>query len=118
MNVQDITSADWSLAITKQGAIVDDLADINQCIYIILTTDRGSDPLRPLFGNNILRYVDKPLNSAIPNIIREIVEAIRLWEPRVNITKIKHTLVDNEKLQFSIEWKTVSASTGTTILTL
>lgn len=118
MNVQEITAQDWSLALAEQGSIVTELADINQCVYIILTTDKGSDPLRPLFGSNIFRYVDKPTSVAIPNIIREIIDSIRLWEQRVNITKIRHQLVDGSHITFTVEWETVAQLTGTTTLTI
>ena len=118
MNVQDITAQDWSLSLAQQGEIVTELSDINQCIYIILTTDRGSDPLRPLFGSNIFRYVDKPVNVAIPNIIREIVDGIRLWETRVSVTKISHKQVDVSHITFTVEWETVSKQAGTTTITI
>ena len=54
--LDDITSADWSLTLDANspsgssgsgiGNVVQGIADINQCIGIILATPPGSDPLR------------------------------------------------------------------------
>lgn len=49
---------------------------INQCIAIILTTRKGSVPLRPTFGSEIYKYVDYPVNEAIPNITRETIDSV------------------------------------------
>jgi hypothetical protein len=95
ITLSDITSADWSLAVDQPGipgsglgSVVQGIADVNQCIRIILTTPQGSDPLRPTFGANIWQYVDYPINSAIPAIVREITQAITLWEPRVTVISV------------------------------
>ncbi len=84
----DITSADWSLKLGAIGAIVQGINDIDQCIAIILTTPRGSDPLRPTFGADLWRYIDNPINVAIPSIVREVSAAIAMWEPRVTLQSV------------------------------
>src|ERR1700722_16301764 len=88
----DIISADWSLELDTSGEpgsgvgnVVQGLADVNQCIQIILTTPRGSDPLKPTFGADVWRYIDAPINAAIPAIVREVTEAVTRWEPRVKV---------------------------------
>jgi phage baseplate assembly protein W len=92
----DISSADWSLALDGPGApgsgfgqVVQGTADVDQCIRIILTTPKGSDPLRPTFGADIWQYIDYPINAAIPAIVREVTQAITVWEPRVTLTGVK-----------------------------
>src|ERR1700685_306103 len=98
ITLADITSADWSLALDQPampgsglGGVVQGVADVNQCIEIILTTPQGSDPLRPTFGANLWRYIDAPINTALPAIVREVTEAITRWEPRVTIIGISAT---------------------------
>jgi phage baseplate assembly protein W len=93
--LDDIVSADWSLALDTPGLpgsgignVVQGLADVNQCIRIILTTPKGSDPLRPTFGADVWRYIDSPLNSAVAAIVREVTEAIMRWEPRVTVVSV------------------------------
>ena len=114
----NITSADWSLALDQQGApgsgigsVVQGVADVNQCIQIILNTPKGSDPLRPTFGGDVWRYIDSPINAAIPAIVREVTEAILRWEPRVTVVSISVTPVTGTdtqagaRLSIAVTWK-------------
>lgn len=112
--LQDIKSKDWSLSLAEQGAVVEGFADIQQCVYIILVTMKGTDPLRPDFGCGIYEYIDKPLNIAIPNMKREILFAIQKYEPRVKIISILHA-VEDAHLTFSITWEYANI-TQTTIV--
>lgn len=112
--LQDITSKDWSLSIAEQGAVVQSLSDIQQCIYIILVTQKGTDPLRPDFGCGIYEYIDKPVNIAVPNMKREILAAIQKYEKRVQIIRILHS-VEDAHLTFSIEWKFADTTQTTTV---
>jgi uncharacterized protein len=88
VTLADITSADWSLKLGAIGQVVQGLADVDQCIAIILTTPKGSDPLRPTFGADIWRYIDYPANTAIPAIVNELTQAITRWEPRVKLLTV------------------------------
>jgi len=98
VTLADITSADWSLMLdgtaavdglpTGIGNVVQGVDDVAQCIGIILTTPKGSDYLRPTFGADIWQYIDFPLPAAIPQIVRELYDAISLWEPRVKLISI------------------------------
>jgi phage baseplate assembly protein W len=124
ITLADIISVDWSLALDTPGVpgsglgnVVQGLADVNQCITIILTTPKGSDPLRPTFGADIWRYIDAPIDTAIPAIVREVTEAILRWEPRVTVVSVSAAPVlgvDTQAgahLAISVTWKlTLSAS--------
>src|SRR5579859_6459693 len=114
----NIISADWSLALDASGepgsgigSVVQGLSDVNQCIQIILTTPKGSDPLRPTFGADVWRYIDAPINTAIPAIVREVTEAILRWEPRVTLVSINVTPVlggdaqAGAHLNISVTWR-------------
>jgi Bacteriophage baseplate protein W len=118
ITLADITSADWSLALDQPampgsglGGVVQGVADVNQCIQIILTTPQGSDPLRPTFGADLWQYIDYPINSAIPAIVREITQAITLWEPRVTLLSVTATPVvdgttqSGAHLDIAITWQ-------------
>ena len=91
-NTANLKTKNWSMSVNQPGEVLTDLDSINQCIYIILTTIKGSDPYNPLFGCGIFLYIDQPINIAIPNMIREIGNAITLFEPRATITKIEYQL--------------------------
>jgi phage baseplate assembly protein W len=101
--IDDIKSVDWQPKLGEIGAVVENIGDINQCIRIILTTPKGSDPHRPEFGSDIYKYIDYPVNEAIPNIIREAIDAINTWEPRVEIKSIKAE-IDVANVMLKIEW--------------
>lgn len=88
VTLADITSADWSLALGTIGEVVQGIADVEQCLGIIVTTPRGSDPLRPTFGANIWRYIDFPISLALPAIVSELTSAITMWEPRVTLVSV------------------------------
>lgn len=103
---KNLPAADWSMSLTEPGKIVEGLDDIAQCIVIITTTEKGSDPLRPTFGCNILRYLDKPVTVAGPSIVKEIIEGVRAWEKRAKITFITYQ-IEESNIIFSINWELV-----------
>jgi phage baseplate assembly protein W len=112
--VSNIKSQNWSLSIETQGEIVTDIQDINQCIYIIITTIKGSDPLRPDFGCGLWEHIDKPASVAVPNIIREIGKAIATFEPRAEVQKITFEL-NEAQVTFSIYWTSSFGNSVTAI---
>ncbi len=80
----------WQLAGTaNSGNIVADVADIHQCIHYIVITRLGTDVLRPQFGCDYHRYIDTPEDIFKPNAVREVVLALKLWEPRIDVDSVK-----------------------------
>ena len=117
ITLDDIQSADWSLELDANsvtgkpgsgiGSVVQGLGDINQCIGIILATPFGSDPLRPTFACDLWRWIDAPITVARPHLVREIVEAITKWEPRVRVLSVVINLVGGtlSNLMITITWQ-------------
>ncbi|ADJ61738.1 hypothetical protein G5B88_01050 [Herbaspirillum seropedicae] len=105
------------LANDRLGQLVVDAADIEQCIRIILSTPRGSDPHRPLFGSELHLYLDHPVNSARPHIVREAVNALREWEPRIAVLKVSVDLIELAQLQCSVQWQLAGSLDGERQLT-
>jgi uncharacterized protein len=117
ITLADITSADWSLSLDSStpteasgsgiGNVVQGIADINQCIGIILSTPPGSDPLRPTFACDLWRLLDAPITVARPALVRDIVEAITKWEPRVRVLSVVVNLVNGtvSNLLIVITWQ-------------
>jgi len=130
ITLNEVRSADWSLALERRGGIgqvVEGIDDVSQCIEIILTTPKGSDPLRPTFGADLWQFIDYPINAAIPAIVRELTEAITLWEPRVKLIAIKAGVVRDgaqagAQLLISITWELklggAAAPAQTTVVTI
>ena len=108
----------WQLALGSDGlhhGVAQQLGDISQCIRIILTTPRGSDPLRPDFGCDALNYLDMPLPTARPHLVREIRAALA-WEPRIRVEAVSIEQGDAPVVQSGghavarITWSTVDLS--------
>jgi phage baseplate assembly protein W len=115
ITLNNIKSSDWSLSLAGQGQIVEELADIGQCILIIATSQKRSDPMRPEFGCDILQWLDKPVNQMVAGLVKEVAEAVSIWETRAIITRIRPT-VAGENVTVSIEWKTATGLTGETVV--
>jgi len=104
--VSAIRSRDFSRELGAFGQVEENVADIEQCIRIILQSPKGSRPHEPLFGCDAWKYLDRPMGEAIPQIIREVAEAVEMWEPRVTLESIG---IDTENaaaghLLLSIVW--------------
>jgi phage baseplate assembly protein W len=105
------------LAAERLGAVVTDADDIGQCIRTILSTPKGSSPHRPTFGSDVHLYVDYPVNSARPHIVREVVDALRNWEPRIDVVKVRVDLVDLAQLACKVQWQYAAAASDGTFVT-
>ena len=117
--LNEITYIDWQLKLNGIGSVAEGIEDINQCIAIILSTQKGSDPHRPTFGSDILKYVDYPVNIAKPNIIRETIDAINLWEIRVNVDSVS-VEINEAQINIKVQWslKEDSSTTSTSEVNL
>ena len=131
MTLSDITSADWSLELDAAGRpgsgignVVLGLADVNQCVGIILTTPKGSDPLRPTFAADLWQFIDYPIDNLIAAVVREVTQALTTWEPRITLVSITaqpvidSTVQSGAHLDVSVTWQlklsTNGVSAGTT----
>lgn len=99
-----ITAAHWQPALGTPGAVVEGLRDIDQSIRIILATPKGSDAHRPEFGSDLHLYLDWPHDRVTPYLVRESIEAIRRWEPRVSVVQVQ-VLVDDHHLTLRVIWR-------------
>jgi phage baseplate assembly protein W len=128
ITLADITSADWSLALDTIGApgsglggVVQGATDVNQCIEIILTTPKGSDPLRPTFACDLWQFIDNPINSAIPAIVREVTSALTIWEPRITLIQVTAALATDDSTQagahlnVTVNWRLKLSKVGRSI---
>lgn len=106
----------WQVSIDDPLAIVEGIDDITQCVYIILTTIPGSDPLRPTFGSDVYKYLDKPLESVRAQIIYAATEAINRWEKRIEVTACTITRTAS-RTQITIEGTIVASAKQATIKT-
>ena len=90
--ISEITSTQWTFDINNPGQIVQGLDSIKQCVFVILTTEPGTDPLRADFGCGAFTYVDMPVAFAVPKMVKEISTALAKWEPRIEQVKVQQNL--------------------------
>jgi phage baseplate assembly protein W len=105
----------WQVSINDPAAIVEGAEDIAQCVYTIITTVKGSDPLRADFGSDVYKYIDKPINEVRPLIIYAVSEAIRTWEQRIAVKKCRLIPSGNDSLNIVIEAETAETDAPITI---
>jgi len=71
-------------------AMVQDEADIEQAIRIILGTSRGERPMRPDFGCRIHELIFSPINATTMGLVAHYVEeALGWWEPRIQVRGVE-----------------------------
>lgn len=99
--IRDVKSANFQMSLAGVGQIVADVDDIRQCIAVILSTPKGSDAMRPLFGSNLYKYADVPISQAAADISREATIQVNRWEPRVRVVSVEVGInsADKEKRQ-------------------
>lgn len=92
-DLSKIKATNWQLSLEALGGIEAGLDDIRQCIRIALITRRGELALDPFFGSDIYLYIDKPIDTVRPDLIRAIYDCINAYEKRV---KLNAVTVDRE----------------------
>lgn len=82
---------------TESGGVAysESIERINQSLFIIFETPKGSRLMMPDFGSNLYLYKFEPLDDILIEKLRNtITEDIRRWEPRINLLDIK--FMDND----------------------
>ncbi len=102
----------WQPALGGNGEVTG-LEDLRQAIAIILRTPRGSDPLRPEFGSNLHLYIDYPVNRARPHLVRETVDALRRWEPRLSEVSVAVSQAGDAGVKVSVVFRLASGLEAT-----
>jgi len=85
----DLVSLETGAAIDRgRGgiALAREERDIEQAIFIILSTARGERRMRPTFGCDIHSLVFAPINPTTLGLMHQYVtDALAMWEPRIEI---------------------------------
>lgn len=107
VSVDKIQSLNWSPKLDEFGSIVENFDDIDQCIKIILTTPRGSDPHRPTFATGLFNYIDYPQTAVKQFLIKEVFESLLTWEPRIEIdgVNISFNQSDLGSIEIEVRWR-------------
>lgn len=84
----EITAVWWGFRLFGDG-IVQDLDELNQTLTVIVGTPQGGDVHRPLFSTGVWNFIDYAVDRVGSYAIRESVDAVETWEPRLELTQIE-----------------------------
>lgn len=102
-------SRHWQLA--PADGVVQDAADIEQCILNILATRKGTDVCRPTFGSGHHDYIDTPEDVLVPNVVREVVLAVQTWEKRAVVDEVVFA-GNAPHITLTVVWRVADAVAG------
>lgn len=91
------------------GEIVSGVDDLHQSISNLVLTPRGAVPTEPEMGCDLIPYIDRKPDTAIPNITRAIWDAITMWEPRIVLQDVQVSEVAFGHLTAAIYWRPTEA---------
>jgi uncharacterized protein len=88
----------WSFPLRTQAtgglALVRGDRELQEAIWLVLSTAPGERPMRPEFGCGLNEYVFAPADSSTASlIVAEVRASLERWEPRIE--------VDNVRVDFS-----------------
>jgi phage baseplate assembly protein W len=82
----------FPMGVDSRGGILmsRSVADIEEALTLILSTAPGERRMRPEFGCNLHSLVFSPMDTSTLGMIRYYVtQAIRRWEPRVDLKDVR-----------------------------
>lgn len=117
--LSDISQPNWTMSLYHSGKVVEGVDEISQNIIVIVRTQKGTDPLRPNFGTDLMASMDRPVNERVPQLIKDVVESINIWETRIDVTNVAYRINGDGGVDLEIEWSTrVGELTATTKVTI
>ena len=91
------------------GEIASAVDDLHQSIANLILTPLGSVVTEPEMGCDLMPYIDRPMDVAIPNITRAIWDAITMWEPRIVLQDVQVAETAYSHLTAKIFWRPVES---------
>lgn len=86
------------------GRTISGDAHLQQSIADILGTRKGTRVMRPEYGSDVPRHVDRPMSrSTIVDIVSDAAMALDRWEPRIRVKRIVPVSAKGGGFSFDIE---------------
>jgi len=112
-NMAKFLGVGWQFPVVRDDpqqrfALAEYEESIKQSIRIILFTAKGERVMRPEFGCGIHELVFAPNDATTRGMAEHHVsEALRLWEPRIEVLQVKATAAgaQDEALRISIDYR-------------
>jgi phage baseplate assembly protein W len=95
----------FPLGVDQRGglALARDELDVEQAIWLVLSTAPGERPMRPEFGCGVHDHVfDRIDGETVGQVEREIRVALDRWEPRVSVESIEFDFADADRGQLTV----------------
>ena len=95
---------------TTTGQHLDGVQHLYQSIADILTTPIGTRVQRRDYGSRIFELIDAPANrQTIIAIYAEAADALRKWEPRLQLERVQATAIQPGQVTLTITgWHTLT----------
>ncbi|ADJ53138.1 hypothetical protein [Brochothrix phage ADU4] len=104
--------SDEVFALNEKGNILDTVAgydNLTQAIYTRLATRKGTLPLHPEFGNDLVTYLGKTNTVAVGYLIRTEVERVLLGDPRIQKVEVAKTMIETDNFSCTINVTPINA---------
>lgn len=86
-------------------ALTTERNEIDQAIWIILSTAQGERVMRPTFGSRLHELVYAPLNNeTFAQAKRYVQDALGMWEPRIRLIAV-NVQAQQSKLLIEIQYE-------------
>lgn len=106
----DVPEDSAGLQIGPAGRVemVDEDASVRQAILLLLSTSPGERAMRPGYGCSLSQLLFSPNDDTTAGLaIHYVREALRRWEPRIDIIKLDAGRVEGagERLNIELEYR-------------
>jgi phage baseplate assembly protein W len=94
----DFLGRGWSFppAFSKRSAsvaMVSDVEDIKQSLWILISTSQGERVMVPTYGCDLWRFLFRDITTSLLSELRDVVTtAIIRWEPRIDLLAVTATV--------------------------
>lgn len=95
--------------------VTDEVA-IKRSLSNLLKTRRGTRPFRPDYGSDVYKYAFSSGIFAESQLNESVYNCIKKFEPRVNVTKIKSTIGENN-VEVIVDYNIINTNIKTTLET-
>lgn len=89
---------EYYVDLNSEGFSTNEFADIKLCLETLLSVRAGSQPLDREFGINLDGVAGYPLDVAKNMLALEIIEKVRIYEPRVEVDNVEFEANTNGQL--------------------
>ena len=91
------------------GHVAEKIADLELGIRNVILSPKGSVPLNPEKGCNLYPYIDRPPSEGIPNMTREIWDALKAWCPRILVDRVEVEQVAFHHYKVPVFWRPIES---------